>query len=170
MSLSLAHLSESEAATLVQQLLSKAFQEVNRIGGVSLHQTEVRDYYGSAEELQAASLLDTDHHWAEVQDSWIEVFSSSGGLCFFDPIGLRYYLPAYMDWYIRKGKTHDSGIAEMLLLTLTSAHVHNMTFDQLFTPDQLTAIKNFLAYVAAHSPYDQEQAQAILTAYERAGV
>lgn len=170
MPLSLAHLSEPEAAALVQQLLRKAFQQVNRVGGVSLHQTEVRDYRGSDEELQAAALLDTDHHWTEVQDSWIEAFSGSGGLCFFDPIGLRYYLPAYMDWYVRKGKTHDSGIAEMLLLTLASAYVHNMTFDQLFTSEQLTAIKTFLAYAAAHSPYDQEQAHAILTAYERTGV
>lgn len=170
MSLSLAHLSEPEAAALVQTFIHKAFRQVNRVGGVSLHQTEIIDYRGSNEELQAAALLDTDHHWTEVQDSWIEAFSGFGGLCFFDPIGLRYYLPAYMDWYVRKGKTHDSGIAESLLLTLASAHVHDMTFDQLFSLEQLAAIKTFLAYAVAHSPYDQEQARTTLTAYERTGV
>ena len=170
MTILLAHLSEPEAAAVVQQHLRQTFQQVNRVGGVSLHQTEVMDYRGSDEALQAAALLDTDQHWTAVQDAWLELFASSGGLNFFDPIGLRYYLPAYMDWYIRKGKTDNNPIADTLLGVLSSAYVRDTPFDQLFTSEQLAAIKTFLAYAAVHSPYDQEQASIILAAYERTSV
>src|SRR5688500_16982415 len=78
--------------------IRKVFSKLDRKGGVSLHETYVIDGYGTKREREKARMKDTDVHWWEVRDEWIEEFGGVGGLSFLDEIGFRYYLPAYMDY------------------------------------------------------------------------
>ena len=82
-----------------------AFDGVER-GAVTLHEADVMDSYGSAEERAAARLLDTDRVWEQVQAEDIERFSSA--LCFLDAEGFRYYIPAYMVWTLDNETTGAS--------------------------------------------------------------
>jgi hypothetical protein len=88
--------------------IQRAFRGVERGKGVSLHETEVIDAYGSEDERRKARAKDTDHNWQEVQDRWIEEFGGVGGLSFLDPEGFRYYLPAYMTYWLRTGNEPNS--------------------------------------------------------------
>lgn len=154
-------------ADQLRKLLREQFADVNRVGGISLHQTSVVDAYGSTDAMQAAALLDTDTHWTEVKDEWIEQFINCGGLNFFDALGLRYYLPAYLDWFIRKGDGANHEVSQILMYKLQAAYVGNQTFENLFTPQQMAVITLFLTYVAEHcAEYAQDAAQ-IMAAYQR---
>lgn len=148
---------QQQAASL-QQMIHTHFAGVSRQGGISLHQTIVIDAYGFADDLHRALQYDTDTQWTEVQDGWIEQFGGNGGLCFFDPIGFRYYLPAYMDWFIRKGETSNSLSADSLLFILQQGAIGNTNFDQLFTQAQMNTIISFLDYVAEHDASRGEDA------------
>jgi hypothetical protein len=98
------------AATLVQsdpelhRLLDEIrrdFSDVVRGDAVTLHETLAIDHWGSEVERRKARELDTDKHWGEVRDGWIQKFDGVGGLCFLDDPGFRYYLPAYLSYWLR---------------------------------------------------------------------
>lgn len=152
---------------LLRQMIRAQFAGVSRQGGISLHQTRVVDAYGSSDELRSALQQDTDTQWTEVQDDWIEQFGGAGGVCFLDPIGFRYYLPAYMDWFIRKGVTSNNISTESLLSSLQRGAIGDATFDQLFTPTQRATIIAFLDYVAEHDEWLGENAMNASAAFER---
>ena len=84
-------------AALIEEIRA-AFDGVSREGGVSMSEAEVIDDYGSDEERAAARLSDTDSRWQDVPD---EQLALNWPLHFFDSIGFRYYLPAYMIYYLR---------------------------------------------------------------------
>jgi hypothetical protein len=88
-----------EAAVEVVNAITSAFNGVSREGGVSLHETRVLDGLGSESEMIEARAKDIDAKWQDVPDSAIEKPLLS--LNFLDPIGFRYYIPAYMIWEIR---------------------------------------------------------------------
>ena len=81
--------------------IKRVFANVERGRGVTLHETSVIDANGSDEERERARRKDTDSHWWDVRDEWIE---KNVGLTFLDDAGFRYYLPAYMSYFIRTGK------------------------------------------------------------------
>lgn len=71
-----------------------AFSDVSRKGGTSLAEVEPLD--AGANELQCKRIRaqQRDKHWSEVD---LRKHDPSGvGMCFLDPIGFRYHLPAYM--------------------------------------------------------------------------
>lgn len=144
---------KQQQAETLRQMIRTHFAGVSRQGGISLHQTEVVDACGSAKAMLTALSQDTDSQWIEVQDGWIEQFGGVGGLVFLDPIGFRYYLPAYMDWFIRKGETSNSMSTESLLFSLQRGAIGDTTFDQLFTQAQIDTIIAFLDYVAEHDEW-----------------
>ena len=83
---------DPEARELLARI-RRDFGEILRGHGVSLHETWVIDRYGSMRERKKARKLDTDQHWWEVRDEWIEEFGGVGGLSFLDDKGFTYYLP-----------------------------------------------------------------------------
>ncbi|MBV9787195.1 MAG: hypothetical protein JOZ51_03410 [Chloroflexi bacterium] len=96
--------------------IREAFAEVTRGAGVTLHEADVLDLYGSNEERLAARQLDTDRHWYEVPDDLIARKSSA--LSFLDAAGFRYYLPAYLSWTLRNYDSSDSNSIHSLLFDL----------------------------------------------------
>lgn len=108
--------------------------------GVSLHETPVIDNYGTDEERRIARKKDTDRHWWEVKDEWIKTNCGIGGLCFLDDAGFRYYLPAYMSYWLRTGKEPDCLIFHL-------NNTRSRSFDTLFTTEEKEVIADFLNYI-----------------------
>jgi hypothetical protein len=85
---------EQAARPKVIAQITKAFADVVRSDGVSLHEARVIDDWGVMEQRMAARKIDTDKRWQDVPWEWIEKLHDA--LAFLDPKGWRYYLPAYM--------------------------------------------------------------------------
>lgn len=96
--------------------IREAFAEVTRGDGVTLHEADVIDDYGSDQERLAARQLDTDQHWSEVPDALIARMPHA--LSFLDESGFRYYLPAYLSWTLRSYDSTDSASLSALLFDL----------------------------------------------------
>jgi len=83
-----------------------AFANVTLGDGVSLREADVIDDYGSDEERATARQRDELHDWQRIADDDIENYSSV--LCFMDDEGLRFHLPAYMRFTLRRYRESES--------------------------------------------------------------
>jgi len=126
----------SETSRAILDEIKRVFGEVQRGNGVTLHETEVIDDHGSEEEREEARRKDTDRHWWEVRDEWIE---GCVGLSFLDEAGFHYYLPAYMSYRIRTGK-------EPWGLDFHLQH-DQWDFERIFSLAKKKMIAKFLDYV-----------------------
>lgn len=87
-------------------LIADAFNGVILEDGISLHETEVIDGYGSPEEATSARQHDSLDNWQALlnRPDLYEV-SGFGGSAFLDPKGMRYYLPAYLTLLVQDHKS-----------------------------------------------------------------
>jgi hypothetical protein len=149
--------------------IQTAFADVGREDGVTLHEADVIDDYGSAAERAAARRLDTDERWQDVPDDDIE--AHGGTLSFVDAKGFRYYLRAYMVWTLRHHETSDSISSMHSIFSLTLSDEVDMRDWKLerfraFDDRQARAICGFLRYMAAHADGgNDELASQALSAY-----
>lgn len=93
----------------IEQQIRSAFAGVAREDGITIHEADVLDDYGTDEQMAAARRLDTEQHWTEVPDATIA--RQWTALSFLDPKGFHYYLPAYMCWALR---SYDSSVSNSL--------------------------------------------------------
>src|SRR5262249_23750467 len=131
--------------------IRRAFADVSRADGVTLHEALVIDAYGSDAERSAARELDTDRRWQDVPDHLIEANDSA--LCFVDPKGFRYYLPAYMVWSLRNYETSDTWSHNHPIRSLTLSESGGMRqWDlerfEVFNGEQAKVICRFLRFMA----------------------
>lgn len=114
-------LAEREAlATLAE--IEQAFRGVTREGGVSLHETIALDNYEGAEERARMRAMDRDRRWEDLQDEDLAEVAGIGGMSFFDDIGFRYHLPAYMRWWLvgDAARSHSTGADVLFHLDVRS--------------------------------------------------
>jgi|LauGreDrversion4_2_1035121.scaffolds.fasta_scaffold108745_2 hypothetical protein len=133
-------------------LIKDAFKDVTREGGVSWHECEVIDNYGSDAERALARSRDTDRHWTELLSTEAFYPSGIGGFCFLDPIGFRYYLPAALCLSLQK--TQDT----VFDINALGFHLHSTVGGlpadmELFDDEQLKAIAECLWFEAAESEW-----------------
>ena len=148
-------ITEPQQALLDQ--IAAAFQGVTLGDGVSLHETEVVDMYGSPEERQAARAPDEKHDWRKlVDDPELWRVDGVGGLSFYDAPGLRFHLPAYLWCWVRDPDGFPVG--ESLKYHLTSVvrdedssqmRQHREERLSLLTPIQRRCVRDVLLYVSA---------------------
>jgi len=143
----------SEALKVIKEIHT-AFESVKIDGGVTLHETEILDIGGTNQELINAKKKDIDNFWFEVKDEWIESIRGVGGLCFLDELGFRYYLPAYMVWFVCKSESSESDAGDALLFLL--GNTKRYKFDELFNHHQKFTIAKFLKYVTCYYSYPEE--------------
>ena len=79
-------------------LIEKAFDGVPQPEGLSLHVAEAHDSYDYDHDCEHRQ-KDYTGRWQTLPDSHIEERQSA--LSFVDKTGLRYYLAAYMVWYLK---------------------------------------------------------------------
>jgi hypothetical protein len=73
--------SDPELHLLLDEI-RRDFSDVVRGDAVTLHETLAIDHWGSEVERRKARELDTDNHWWEVRDEWIQEFDGVGGFAF----------------------------------------------------------------------------------------
>lgn len=150
---------------LINQI-QNVFHHVNREGGVSLREAAVIDDYGTDQERADARLLETDTHWSEVDVEELD----PGGSClsFIDPIGYRYYAPAYMIYTLSNAygdaldeAVVDSNVFDHIVYSLNAsrcssqdAFEHHQKKFSLFTTKERTCIARFLAFDAECEIFD----------------
>lgn len=87
---------QARKAALIEKIIA-AFDGVSREGGVSMSEANVIDDYGSEAERAAARASDIDTRWQDVTE---EQLAENWPISFLDAIGFRYYLPAYLIYYL----------------------------------------------------------------------
>jgi hypothetical protein len=165
---------ERERGALLEQI-RMAFWSVSREGGVSWNEARVIDGYGTEEQRAAARETDRDVLWEDLIDDpdW-DPDTGSGGFCFLDAIGFRYYLPAAMTRAVR------TGWGGSILFHLERARDEHPTgsgkddWRSLLTEEQSSAVRSFLLFLEsfALSSSDWQEAhecQRIREAFWRDG-
>ncbi len=138
--------------------IRQAFAGVSREDGITLHEANVIDLYGSDVERAAARRLDRDERWEDVPDDLIESHPSI--LTFLDAKGFRYYLPAYMVWALRNLGS-DSLSVDFTIYALSPSRLPGFRRWSLerygiFNSGQATAICRFLRFMADCSGGDAD--------------
>jgi hypothetical protein len=142
----------------VIQAIREAFAGVSRENGVTLHETDVIDDYGTDEARAEARKLDTDQTWEQVPNKDIE--DPHFSLSFLDPKGFRYYIAPFMIWSINEADS--SGLDDFTSLHLNSLDEfsgHAASRLALLNNAQRRAIAMFLLY---HSEEDRDSADSVL--------
>jgi len=89
---------EQQKQALIEEITA-AFDGVSREEGISLHEAMAIDDYESDEERAKARAEDTETRWQDVPDD--DIRFSHTVLSFLDVKGFRYYIPAYLVWYLK---------------------------------------------------------------------
>ncbi len=134
---------EQKKRELIEEITS-AFDGVSREDGVTLHEAMALDDYADDEERAQARAQDTEARWQDVPDE--DIGWSDMALYFLDAKGFRYYIPAFLVWFLKHtdrvdSPFRDSGIFSSVLWHLDAKH-------KGFTPEQSRAIARFLAFQA----------------------
>ncbi len=142
--------SDAEIRAALIAEIERAFGDVRRGNGITLHQARVLDDYGNEQEQAEARKSDTDTRWQSIPDSWIENLCDT--LAFLDPEGFRYYIPAFMIWAL---KYHDTSAsfavdAAVYILCLEDGKLRAWQLERyrLLAKPQAIAIAHFLDYCA----------------------
>jgi hypothetical protein len=138
---------EERRSALIAQI-RMAFAGVTRTGGVSLHEADVIDGYGSPQQRNAERKRDTDRVWWEVPDADIERYYWI--LPFLDATGFRYYIPTYMTWALAHYEHSESASVDMTIYALDCGENpgdHRLQYFKLFSQEQSEAVCAFLRFM-----------------------
>ncbi len=134
--------------------IEQAFEGVTLGDGISLREAEVIDDYGSAEDRAEARARDETEDWRKIPDEVIE--AAADALCFMDPAGLRFHLPAYMHFALRRCEDSDSRSTDAAIYRLTDSEgIEKLR--QVLTHRQIGAVLAFLSAVADTDSFDTHQ-------------
>jgi hypothetical protein len=159
-----------ERTSLIEEIRI-AFAGLSREGGTTLREARALDDYdlwtGSTEQERAPFRnLDVDQSWEEVPDDDIERFDSV--FSFLNPIGFRYYLPAYMVWdikYYDVSSSCSTGNVVYALCMPSDIGGWEAGRFSVFNPAQCRAICHFLKFMASHDDLLEAQINDALDAY-----
>jgi hypothetical protein len=107
------------------RLIADAFRDVELGEGVSLHETDVIDLYGSLQDRLAAREQDEKLDWRNLVGD--PELVRAGCLSFYDPAGLRFHLPAYLSLAVTDP---DGGDASSVVADLLYASTHIPDFNR----------------------------------------
>lgn len=146
-----APLSSEILATMAESLLTEiysAFAGVSIKGGVTLTEAYAIDDYEDDATRAAARAQDTYTDWTKIDVPRLDPGDSA--LCFVDPIGFRFHLPAYMCHVIKQNRHTLSGFldTERLVDHLQVANDFGKRLTADFDESQLTACARFLVFIA----------------------
>ena len=162
--------SEEASREEVLALIHEAFREVSRGGGVSLHEADAIDGYADQAGRLAARQKDTDNHWWEIRPEVLGSGELQSATSFFDPIGYRYHLPAYLvGWLDGTADSSGSVAYNAILWGLAKMNPGGPTLDKIgiaperlaiLDPAQRHAVARFLEHLARFHPWKVERADA----------
>ena len=145
---------------------------------ISLYQAQLLDVTLSRKidqaEWMAAGARDSGRTWGDYRES--ELMACDAALYHQDEIGFVYYLPAFLLMALRQLAV--AGIPRVeekifpALFAITHFSGYSLSRFARFTPEQVTAVRNFLEFVASGPGTSAEDARVALELYwntDRAG-
>lgn len=157
---------EQRKLALIEEITA-AFDGVSREDGVTLSETYVIDDYGSPEERAEVRKEDTERWWQNVPDD--NISCADAALSFLDPKGFRYYIPAYLVWYLRKmdsserdkSNTFESIIDALTIQNDSAIDEYSFPRFRLLNPQQSKAVARFLQFEAEHEGFHRDARRAL---------
>lgn len=147
-----------------RQLLARidqAFAGVTLGDGVSLHESQVIDNYGTAKERRAARQPDEQIDWRRLVDHPdLTVYFGIGysGLCFLDAAGVRFHLPACLHRAVRDfGQDGIGDMFESMYYLLTKPDGYNRGRLAVLSGEQRACVHDCLLYFREASETDEEE-------------
>jgi len=131
------------------KIINNAFDGVDAPKEITLHVAEAHDDYDYDNDAEHRK-KDFVGNWQDIPAEHLK--SCQTALSYVDKVGMRYYLPAYMIWYLRHfGNTDEIEFDHPLYSldhypkneTLSKYHIERFS---LFTPEQLRACALFVKY------------------------
>lgn len=132
-------------------VIASAFSGVERGDGTSLHEAW-QEYAVDEDHRRDLRSRDTENRWQDVPDSKIEMMSC---MSFFDPVGWRFYLPAFMIWTLKNWRTTDLIIADSVVWTfgVNPSNPDSATSRfSLLNAEQSRAVYEFLRFFCEYEP------------------
>jgi hypothetical protein len=139
------------------EMIRCAFDGVPRGQGITLHEAEVLDDYGTEEDRENARRQDNEERWQDIPQKSLSLFTY---WMYLDYEALRYYLPAVMISLLESAESgeYDNDASQSVLPLVDPRDVgrgHGEDFDVeglikkcAFTPKQVEAIYFFLINAA----------------------
>lgn len=141
-------------------VIEDAFKDVVLDDGIGLLEADGIDDRKSNDELAALRAQDEKNDWKSMSDDYI-----GKGWCsihFYDPKGMRFYLPAYMIADIKGNYKNDLYFALIELDQLSKKHQFS-----LFNAKQRNAVKLYLEYYIANDScgYKHDEVRNSITSF-----
>jgi hypothetical protein len=135
----------------VIQMIEAAFDGVPRPEEITLHVAEARDLYDYDNDAQHRAKDRHIDRWQDVPDEHLHDCTTA--LSYLEADGMRYYLPAYMTWYLRHFGTNRVNLDSVLYALgppddPSHPPLHEGERYRLFTPEQWRACAAFVRYCA----------------------
>lgn len=131
-------------------IINKAFEGVPQPDEITLHVAEAHDDYDYDHDEEHRK-NDYIGRWQDVPAEHIQMCQAA--LSYVEKVGMRFYLPAYMVWYLRN--LGSSKVWSDHVLYSLDNHPHDLGLSayhkerfSLFTPEQLRACALFIKYCA----------------------
>jgi hypothetical protein len=137
---------------LINQI-ETAFSTVELGNGIGLYEAEALDNYADAEKVSRAKVKDRESwkSWRDIPEKVIE--RSHSALCFVDPEGMRFLLPAYMLFACRYYKTSDAASIDSAVYALDRGNDKLGIDLSILSTAQISAIIAFLKFMIDAGEY-----------------
>ena len=135
------------------RIIYQAFDDVEQPKDLTLHVAEAHDAYDYTND-QKHQKKDFIGRWQDLPDA--HILECQSALSFVDKIGMRYYLPAYMIWYLKNldsEQTWNDHVLYSLDPSLSNPQLsayHQERFS-LFNKEQLKSCALFLKFCFTNS-------------------
>ncbi len=149
---------EEKKLRLIEEITA-AFDGVQREEGLTLHETAAMDdyIYDPDDRVRVkARAQDCETRWQDVPPEHIARLGWFDPLLYLDPKGFRYYIPAFLIWYLTShtdSNIYDSVLSFLDLDFLGSDGQRYLPLVSFLTPEQSRAIAHFLVFEAEQAEY-----------------
>ena len=137
---------EGDDTQAVIDAVEKAFAGVTLGKGIGLYQGHAIDGHMPEEHCLKMRERDEKDDWHAIAPEELECHSSS--LSFFDPLGMRFHLPAYLI-----GTLQHEISSDVMAFQLTHLTDYSRNQFSLLNPEQRAAVRTFLQWALTEEDY-----------------
>jgi hypothetical protein len=137
---------EMNRSSLIKEI-EIAFQDVKLDNGIGIFEAEALDDYANDNEIKKQRAKDREFwsRWQDIPDEVISKYYSV--LCFVDPEGLKYLLPAYMRFTLNQYDIDASASIDSTIFALDRGLESFKDRPEILSQEQKAIIAKFLKYM-----------------------
>ena len=145
--------------------IKDAFGSVLLGNGIGVYEAEAIDNYKSQKEIAEAREKDRSvwKYWGEIPENVIRTFSDA--LCFVDPEGMRFLLPAFMLYAVNNYDKSDSNTVDSAIYALDRGIDAFGHHEAMLSQEQKEAVISFLKFMAFEAGEDNVDTEVATRAY-----